>query len=349
MLNQLPNFNVYLYYEKFYCIANIITIMINEKLLLKELLSKTIEPAILVVDEKLCVQYHSPNTAHFIKLPKIFNTLKQVEIINKIAFTSITKDAINSIKSYADIKISENIAVKNKNYSIKLKVQKLQTESLKDALFSISISKSNSIEIVPVNRHHQNGEKSKTKKVKILEDKLTATLCEIDLLKEENGKLKADIQTINKSKRAQLQEAESWYKNLFDNSIDGVGVFDLAKQEVVEINDSLVKMTGFSNEEYIARAPFGVFTENLEDGSPTKDLYIQMVSHLVKGGNKSVGHFLHLHKTKAPFHVKISAFKLPKPNQHIAVCVTRNIDERKKAEAKSALHLSQLKVSEGIF
>jgi len=82
--------------------------MISRTLHLKELLSKTIEPAILVVDEKLSVQYHSPNTAHLIKLPKNFTTLKQIESLNNVAFTSITKTAIHSIKRYSDVKIIEN-------------------------------------------------------------------------------------------------------------------------------------------------------------------------------------------------------------------------------------------------
>jgi len=155
--------------------------MISRKLFLKKLLSETIEPAILVVDEKLNIKYHSSNTLQYIKLPKTFATLKQLETLNKIAFTSIAKKAIQSIKSYADINISENLTLKNKSNSINLKIQKLQTEPIKEVLFSISISKSNSVEISPFNHHLLNDKKSKIKQVSILERKLNTNVATVFL------------------------------------------------------------------------------------------------------------------------------------------------------------------------
>jgi len=328
--------------------------MISRTLFLKEYVSKTIEPAILVVNEKLIIQYHSPNTSKYVILPKTFTALKQLDGLNKIALTSNVKKAIQSIKSYTDIRFIENLSLEKKNYSINLTVEKLQIKSLKESLFSISISKYKSSKIASINNHLQNGEEGKNSEVKFLKDKLDKTQRALKVLKKENDCLKKDGQTIQlnttqalKEKQFELEKAEGLYKTLFENSIDGIVLFDLDNRKVVDVNKRLVKMTGFTKAEIIKKGPTGMMTEFLEDGQSTQEQYFIMLAEL-KIKKISSGIFMHLHKTKAPFYVKVNLYKMPKPHSNLTAVFITNIDARKKAEAKSSLRLSQLKTSESL-
>jgi len=233
--------------------------MISRTLHLKELLSKTIEPAILVVDEKLSIQYQSQNTAHYIKLPETFTNLKQLDSRNKIAFTSATKKAIQSIKSYADIKVIENLILKNKSYTINLKIQKLQTKPIKDALFSISISKFNSSE-TPIKRALQNDKKNKIKQIGVLEDKLSRTLTELNLLKKEHECLKSDFETTHKN----LEHVKTEY--------------DINLSEQYELNFFMTEMLKNSN---VATVFLNLELQIIK--------YTPLLSHLFDVENRDIG------------------------------------------------------------
>ncbi len=589
--------------------------MISRKLFLEKLLSKTIIPAILVVDKKLNIEYHSLNTAQYLTLPKTFTNLTQLETRSKIAFSTIFQTAVSSIKNFKDVKVAENLYVNNKNYSINLTIQKLPTRSLKEVLFSISISKSKEVEVERLENFTQLDKTDKTQQVKFSENRLSNTQVDLDFLKKENEQLKIEYKNIQKNldhlkteydinlskqyelnffmtemlkntnvatvflniefqiikytpllsklfdvekgdigrkitdfnhifisddwnvylkkaiktgkrievklaakedqyylmiikpakfshfknnvlsvsfidisnevknnqakieseqkfktlfesavdgmaiidldkgnfiasnkkmpqmlgitktaylqskpinllpklqsdgtkstelleklhdglnqkgyvsiiaeyqhktkgtffarlskykfpapqknyaavvlqnidteikaidalkqNQVQLQEAEGRYKYLFENSVDGIVVFNLEELKVVQVNQRLVKMSGFTKDEIIKKAPLGLLTEFLEDGSSTQQQYFKMLAEL-KTKKLCAGNFIHLHKTKAAFHVKVNISKMPKPHHHLIAVFIRDIDARKKVEAESARRLTQLKASEAM-
>lgn len=67
-------------------------------------------------------------------------------------------------------------------------------------------------------------------------------------LKNFNKKLNLEIETRRQSEKA-LIESESKYRTVIEQSIDGIVIFDFNTLKILEVNNSLIELTGYSSEE----------------------------------------------------------------------------------------------------
>ncbi|MBI1185258.1 PAS domain S-box protein [bacterium] len=132
---------------------------------------------------------------------------------------------------------------------------------------------------------------------------------------------------------------------LFNHSIDGVLVYDNHSERVLMVNEVLLRMTGYTESEFKSIDISGHFPEVLDNGRHARDYYEGIVNNLA--AREQYRHVTqHLRKDGSSFWAEIQTTRLPEPNKHLTLSITRDITHEYMAQ----LHLEESRAMfKGVF
>jgi PAS domain S-box-containing protein len=135
----------------------------------------------------------------------------------------------------------------------------------------------------------------------------------------------ARLYACEQEKSKQLQQQESQYRTIFESANDGIGIFDLATYKFIDSNSANSQMYGYSVEEWLQLKP--------QDFIHPDSLYLfEGFIKNVTAGEDFYGEATIVHKDGTLLDVEVKATPYTYKNQPHALCVARDISERKLAE-----------------
>jgi PAS domain S-box-containing protein len=140
------------------------------------------------------------------------------------------------------------------------------------------------------------------------------------------------MRDITEQKRAEeeLRESEERYRLLFERSPDFVCV--VKDGRFIKVNPAISRILGYSVEEVLGRGPWEISPEFQPDGSSSKGDALAILDG--GGGTETVTFpWLHQHKNGTLVDCEVSLTSYVEYGEHYVQSITRDITERKRAEA----------------
>jgi|GEM_PF-1117967 len=157
----------------------------------------------------------------------------------------------------------------------------------------------------------------------------------VDPLLDETGGLGGIVHimrdiTERKKAEAAVRESEERYRLLFERSPDFVSVLNGGR--FVKVNPAISRTLGYSVEEVLGLTPWEISPEFQRDGSSSKASVLTVDDRLVEAGTMTFP-WLHQHKKCALVDCEVSLTSYMDHGEHCIQSITRDITERKRAEA----------------
>lgn len=139
-----------------------------------------------------------------------------------------------------------------------------------------------------------------------------------------------DITQKHYAERA-LMESEAKYRTLFENAFDGLLIYDLEQQKIIECNQRMVDYLGVSINSLMNAYPQQFLPEYQPNGHKTTDLIKYYTEETLKKG-KTQNEWELQRVDGVSLYAEVTVFQLPKPNTHLLVIIFKDITEKKKQE-----------------
>jgi PAS domain S-box-containing protein len=148
---------------------------------------------------------------------------------------------------------------------------------------------------------------------------------------DEQGKVKriAGIaEDITKRKQAEenLIISEEKYRSLFTNEIDAISIFDIETKEILDINDSFLKLYGYTREEALRLTT--------DDVSAEPEKTREAINKSARDGDALIKRRRHKKKNGDEIIVNISAGPFKWQGRNVMFAIMRDITDHVKAEKK---------------
>jgi PAS domain S-box-containing protein len=138
-----------------------------------------------------------------------------------------------------------------------------------------------------------------------------------------------DITERKKAEQA-LQESELLLREVFDNANDSVFLLERSPAgpgKYLLVNDKAVRMLGYSKEEFRSMSPRDIVPEDV-----AKKVMPPVIKKLLKDGHATF-ESVHRRKDGSTYPVEVSTHTFRYQGKDVDLSITRDISERKKAEA----------------
>ena len=170
----------------------------------------------------------------------------------------------------------------------------------------------------------------KTKKGKSLEAEVTV----FRLYDSPDSEIVVQFKNITAQKVAEksLQASEQRFRNLFENSAIGIGIFDVEKMIVVDCNQQFAQLHGFTIEEFKKTKSQDV-TANVQADSRDAMSHLQeQIEAVQKNGSYTVNNWLCRRKDGTTFHTEVTLNILDEATPNIIFVYMRDITEKYAAQ-----------------
>ncbi|MFQ5807179.1 MAG: ATP-binding protein [Phycisphaerae bacterium] len=162
----------------------------------------------------------------------------------------------------------------------------------------------------------------------------TAVAARTRELRTANQMLRHEITERQRAEEA-LRESEQKYRQLFATVPDAVLVFDADTRRFVDVNESAVRLYGYTREEFL-KLSHGEITAEPDESE-------QSIREMLSGQRHSIPLCYHRRKDGTVFPVEISAGTFVLGDQEVVCGVVREITERKRADEEKAGLEAQLR------
>lgn len=140
-----------------------------------------------------------------------------------------------------------------------------------------------------------------------------------------------DLTPIKRAEQA-LVETENRYKSLFENSFNGITIYDTTENRLVECNQKLLQIFGVNKEQILTDFPVNYLPPRQSSG-------VNSMAFLLKQGKKisekGIAQFEIdcIKGDRSPMQLDVTSFTLPKPDNHLSVSIFKDISEKKKQQS----------------
>lgn len=144
------------------------------------------------------------------------------------------------------------------------------------------------------------------------------------------------IRDISDRKRAEetVRQSEEKYRQLFATVSDAIFVFDAESRKIVEVNETAVRMYGYSHEEFLELNYLEITAEPEQTNASIKETIAGTRTHI------PLRH--HIRKDGAVFPVEISSSTFVLAGRQVLCGVIRDITERRQAEEELCRYRDRL-------
>lgn len=151
--------------------------------------------------------------------------------------------------------------------------------------------------------------------------------------------LSVDITELVETRKA-LEESEENYRTIFNASTEAIFVDDATTGKMIDVNDAVVKMYGYSSKEEILSGDIGNLSANI--GNYNESTAQELIRKCIEEGPQSF-EWRAKRKDGSLFWIEMHLKKTIVNGKEIILAVGRDIDERKKAEEKILEQLNELR------
>lgn len=127
------------------------------------------------------------------------------------------------------------------------------------------------------------------------------------------------------------------YKLLFNEARDGIWIINFANKKIIDVNKSLMKLSGYSKEELLAMPPQNI--------SPDPEGTAQIMKNAMISGGEIFMERKLKKKDGSIVPVEISARSIEIDDKKLMISIFRDIVERKKAELERVDLIKKLKTA----
>lgn len=155
-------------------------------------------------------------------------------------------------------------------------------------------------------------------------------------VKDGDGNVKGAVEVttdITERRKAEetIRESEKKYRTIFNAANDGIVIHDLKTARIIDVNDEICRMLGYSAEE-LKRMQVGDFSLNKAPYSQKEA--VQKVKSAANG-KPQVFEWICKKKNKELFWVEVSLKSIDLGGRGYIIAIARDIDNRKKIEEKT--------------
>ncbi len=126
-----------------------------------------------------------------------------------------------------------------------------------------------------------------------------------------------------------LKQSESRYQALFENTFDGILIFDIDQKTNIDCNEKLCSYFGLSRASILESPSFEFLLKNNTQTQDIQDTF-QHLNKILETEDSVEIECEHLHKGGIPFSSEITILKLPSPNKNLGVLILKDVTEQVK-------------------
>ncbi len=151
----------------------------------------------------------------------------------------------------------------------------------------------------------------------------------ISLLEAYSVQVVAELECINTQNA--LKDKESHYRALFDNSFDGIMIYDIYEGQVIDYNQQAAEYMGCKPDEARGVHPTKFMPEYQPNGKKSYEVAAYYLKEALINGRANY-EFTHKKISGELICTENTIIRLPAPSDHMAVYILQDITARKKAE-----------------
>jgi PAS domain S-box-containing protein len=130
---------------------------------------------------------------------------------------------------------------------------------------------------------------------------------------------------MKKSRVTMPSDEERTYRDIFDSASDGLVIYDIELDRVVEANPAVCQMHGYSRQEFIGLNPKAFI-------HPESHALFMEHARMVGPGGGIESPFVHMRRDGSPFHVEVRRSALNYQGRQCLLSVIRDVSQRVQTE-----------------
>lgn len=142
--------------------------------------------------------------------------------------------------------------------------------------------------------------------------------------------------------KAAPQAEKSIYQSVFKNANDGIILYNLKLNQIVDVNDKYVEMSGYSRIEILKLSLFDFFPEYQANGKKSEE-ELRILNKRLEIDKKSRKEWVQKRKDNSTYITEVTTVRLKEPFEEYSLNIIRDITERKNNEEKIRRRESQLR------